>query len=341
MSVEDAASGVEDTTFGNDVPTLPVHPTLPTDPGSARWFRRRTGRDDAAATTPGQWRELVRRFRQDRLAMVGLVFILLIIFVAVFAVFLAPYDPSAIPHDLHPGQGPSWQHLLGTDELGRDILSRLIYGAKVSMYAAFGIVLIALLVALPLGLISGFYRGAADSVISRVMDALFTFPPLLLALTVAVLLGDSLRITVVAIAIPFIPGLVRIIRAQVLSAREESYIEASRSVGANNRRLIVRHVLPNVASPLIVQSAVLLGFALLAEAGLAFLGLGPGDTTASWGSMLSSAYNYINQWSWPLIPPGVAIFLTVLAFNLLGDGMRDALGRERFKVDEATVATRT
>ncbi len=292
------------------------------------------------STTPGQWRELFRRFRRDRLAMAGLVFVLLVILIALFASVLAPYDPAAIPRDIHAGQGPSWHHLLGTDEVGRDILSRVIYGAKVSMYTSFGIVFLALLAALPLGLIAGFYRGGADSVISRVMDALFTFPPLLLALTVAVLLGDSLRITIVAISIPFIPGLVRIIRAQVLSAREESYIEASRSVGASNRRLIVRHVLPNVASPLIVQSAVLLGFALLAEAGLSFLGFGAVDTTASWGSMLSSAYNYINQWSWPLIPPGVAIFLTVLAFNLMGDGLRDALGRERFKVDEAAVAPR-
>jgi peptide/nickel transport system permease protein len=313
------------------VPSLPIEPELPAD--SIEAARQR-------ATTPGPGRELLRRFRHDKLAMAGLIFVIFMILVAIFASVLAPYDPSTIPRNLHPGQGPSWDHLLGTDEVGRDILSRLIYGAKVSMYTSFGIVFIALLAALPLGLIAGFYRGAADSVISRVMDALFTFPPLLLALSVAVLIGDSLRMTVIAIAIPFIPGLVRIIRAQVLAAREESYIEASRSVGAGNRRLIVRHVLPNVASPLIVQSAVLLGFALLAEAGLAFIGLGSVDTTPSWGAMLSSAYNYINQWSWPLIPPGVAIFLTVLAFNLLGDGLRDALGRERFKVDEATVAPR-
>ena len=290
---------------------------------------------DDARPAPGPWRELWRRFRKNRLAMVGLVVIILMILIAVFASVLAPYDPSDIPRNLHPGQGPSGAHLLGTDEQGRDILSRLIFGAKVSMYTSFGIVTLAVLFALPLGLISGFYRGATDSVVSRLMDAMFTFPPLLLALTVAVLLGDSLRITVLAIAIPFIPGLVRIIRGMVLSAREETYVEASRSVGASNRRIIARHVLPNVASPLIVQAAVLLGYALLAEAGLTFLGFGAVDTTASWGSMLSSAYNYVLTWSWPLIPPGACIFVTVLAFNLIGDGLRDALGRERFTVDKA------
>jgi ABC-type dipeptide/oligopeptide/nickel transport system permease subunit len=281
----------------------------------------------------GPWRELWRRFRKDRVAMTGLAFVVLVILVAVVAPLVAPFDPTKQSGEI--SAAPSSAHLLGTDDVGRDILSRLIYGARVSMYSSFGIVLIALLLAIPLGLLAGYFRGGTDSVISRVMDALFTFPPLLLAISVASLLGSSLRFVVLAIAIVFVPGFVRLIRAQVLTVREETYIEASRSVGAGNGRIILRHVLPNVASPLIVQAALSFGYALLAEAGLSFLGLGVSDPTSSWGYMLNRAYPYVLDSPWPLVPPGIAIFLTVLAFNLVGDGLRDALGRERFRLDEA------
>jgi ABC-type dipeptide/oligopeptide/nickel transport system permease subunit len=168
----------------------------------------------------------------------------------------------------------------------------------------------------------------------RIMDALFTFPPLMLALALAALLGASVTNASIAIAIPFIPGYARLVRAEVLSVREEAFIEASRSVGVSSGRMLRRHVLPNVASPLIVQVAVSFGYALLAEAGLSFLGFGVQPPNASWGTMLQSAYNFVLQKPWPMIPPGVAIVLTVLAFNLVGDGLRDSLGREVFKVKE-------
>jgi peptide/nickel transport system permease protein len=228
--------------------------------------------------------------------------------------------------------GPSASHLLGTDDLGRDILSRVIYGARSSMAAAFLIVFLGLVVALPIGLVSGYLAGRVDAVVMRLMDVLFTFPPLVLALAVTAMLGPSLIHASIALALVFVPSFVRLIRGQVLAVREELYIEASRSSGLSDARILVRHVLPNVASPIVVQAAVSLGYALLAEAGLSFLGLGTQPPTASWGTMLSEAFTFVLNKPWPLIPPGLAIFLAVLAFNLVGDGLRDALGREHFQI---------
>jgi peptide/nickel transport system permease protein len=298
-------------------------------------IEREVAAESESAEVRGQWRELGRRFRKNWIAMAGLVFIVLVVAAALLAPWIAPKDPTEQSSII--SSGPTSGYPLGTDDVGRDILSRLIDGARVSMYSAFGIVLLALVVAIPLGLVAGYYRGAADSVISRVMDALFTFPPLLFAISIASLLGSSLRWVIVAIAIVFVPGFVRLIRAQVLAVREETYIEASRSVGVGHSRMLVRHVLPNVASPLIVQAALSFGYALLAEAGLSFLGLGVTDPTSSWGYMLNRAYPYVLEDPWPLVPPGVAIFLAVLAFNLVGDGLRDALGRERFDVEETVI----
>jgi peptide/nickel transport system permease protein len=274
----------------------------------------------------GPWREVVRRFRRNWVAMTALAFIVLVVVVAVFAPLLAPQNPDTITGTL--SAGPSLAHLLGTDDLGRDILSRLIVGARVSMQVSVQVVLLALVLAVPLGLVAG-YRGRwTGSVIMRAMDALFAFPPLTLALAVAALLGASTFTISVAIGIVFVPGFVRIIRAQVLAVREETYVEAARSVGVRSGRMLRRHVLPNVASPLIVQIAISFGYALLSEAGLSFLGFGVQPPNASWGSMLQSAYSFVLQDPWAMIPPGVAIALTVLAFNLVGDGLRDALGRD-------------
>ena len=263
--------------------------------------------------------------------MAALAFVVFVIFIAIFASVLAPYSPTENFPKVN--SGPSSAHWLGTDDIGRDILTRLMYGARISMQAAFQIVGFALLVSLPLGLIAGYFGGRTDSIIMRIMDAMFAFPPLILALTVAALLGKSLINESIAIAIVFVPGFVRLLRGQVLSVREEQFIEASRSLGAGSWRMIRRHVFPNVASPLIVQVALAFGYALLAEAGLSFLGLGVQPPSASWGSMLSEAYQFLFTDSWALIVPGVAIAVTVLAFNLVGDGLRDTLGRERFKAD--------
>ena len=270
------------------------------------------------------------RFLHQPFAVGGLAFLLLVIVAAIFAPLIAPYPPNLQNLDI-VNAGPSAAHWLGTDDLGRDILSRLIWGARVSLRATFEIVGIAILFAAPLGLIAGFFRGGVDSVIMRAMDAMFSFPPLILALTVAALLGASINDTAIAIAIVFIPSFVRLLRGEVIAVREENYIEAARSLGATSNRLIRRHVMPNVASPIIIQIALSLGFALLVEAGLSYLGLGEQPPTPSWGSMLNEGYQFIFTTPWALVFPGLAIMLSVLCFNLVADGLRDSLGRERPK----------
>jgi ABC-type dipeptide/oligopeptide/nickel transport system permease subunit len=287
--------------------------------------------DVLASQTP--LRRLMSRFSKNRPGMVALAFLFLVVVVALAASVVSPQNPAHITFTAI-NEGPSGAHWLGTDYLGRDTLSRLIYGARVSMRVSGLVVLLAAAAAVPIGLAAGYFGHWVDGVLMRIMDALFTFPPLMLALALAALLGPSLTNASIAIAIPFIPGYARLVRAEVLSVREEAFIEASRSVGVTSGRMLRRHVLPNVASPLIVQVAVSFGYALLAEAGLSFLGFGVQPPNASWGTMLQSAYNFVLQKPWPMIPPGVAIVLTVLAFNLVGDGLRDSLGREVFKVKE-------
>ena len=271
----------------------------------------------------------LRRFTHDKMAMAGLVFIVGVILMAIAAPLLAPYGPNT-QNLLLINAGPSGAHWLGTDALGRDILSRLIFGARPPLRAAFQIVGGALVIAIPLALVAGFARGWVDMVIMRAMDALFSFPPLVLALTVAALLGPNLNDASIAIAIVFVPSFVRLTRGEVIAVREENYVEAARATGVAPGRLIRTHILPNVASPLIIQSALALGYAILIDAGLSFLGVGEQPPTASWGLMLTQAYQSIFQSPFTLIYPGLAILLTVLAFNLVADGMRDALGRERF-----------
>jgi len=280
--------------------------------------------DELPERRPGFW----IRFLHQRWAIAGVIFLLIVIVAAIFAPLIAPHPPDA--QDVNAiNAGPSVSHWLGTDDLGRDILSRLIWGARISLRAAFEIVGLAAIVAIPLGLIAGFFRGAVDSVIMRTMDALFSFPPLVLALTVAALLGADVNDAAIAIAIVFVPSFVRLLRGEVIAVREEAYIESARSLGATSKRLLGRHVLPNVASPIIIQLALALGFALLTEAGLSFLGIGEQPPTPSWGGMLQEGFQFINSAPWAVIFPGIAIMLTVLAFNLVADGLRDSLGRER------------
>ena len=284
------------------------------------------GEEGGARRQAGFW----HRFRRQPYAIGGLTFLLVMTLAAIFAPLIAPYEPNTQNLILANG-GPSGAHWLGTDDLGRDILSRLIWGGRVSLRATFEIVGIAIVIAVPIGLVAGFFRGAVDSVIMRFMDALFSFPPLVLALTVAALLGASINDTAIAIAIVFVPSFVRLLRGEVIAVREENYIESARSLGATSNRLMRRHIVPNVASPIIIQVSLALGFALLVEAGLSFLGLGEQPPTPSWGSMLNEGYQFIFTTPWALIFPGLAIMLTVLAFNLVADGLRDSLGRERPK----------
>jgi peptide/nickel transport system ATP-binding protein len=280
--------------------------------------------DELPQRRPGFW----VRFLHQPWAIAGLIFLLIVIFAAIFAPVVAPHPPDA--QDVNAiNAGPSMTHWLGTDDLGRDILSRLIWGGRISLRAAFEIVGLAAAVAIPLGLIAGFFRGGVDTVIMRTMDALFSFPPLVLALTVAALLGADVNDAAIAIAIVFVPSFVRLLRGEVIAVREEAYIESARSLGAPSKRLLARHVLPNVASPIIIQLALALGFALLTEAGLSFLGIGEQPPTPSWGGMLQEGFQFINSAPWAVIFPGIAIMLTVLAFNLVADGLRDSLGRER------------
>ena len=280
--------------------------------------------DELPERRPGFW----VRFLHQRWAIAGLIFLLMVIVAAICAPLIAPHPPDAA--DINAvNAGPSPSHWLGTDDLGRDILSRLIWGARISLRASFEIVGLAAIIAIPLGLVAGFFRGAVDSVIMRTMDALFSFPPLIMALTVAALLGADINDAAIAIAIVFVPSFVRLLRGEVIAVREEAYIESARSLGATSKRLLGRHVVPNVASPIIIQLALALGFALLIEAGLSFLGIGEQPPTPSWGGMLQEGFQFINSAPWAVIFPGLAIMLTVLAFNLVADGLRDSLGRER------------
>ncbi len=270
-------------------------------------------------------RRFWRAFLADHWAVAGLTFLVIMILAAIFAPLVAPDNPST--QDLLAiNAAPGAHHWLGTDDLGRDILSRIIWGGRVSLRATFEIVAIAIAVALPLGLMAGFLRGWVDTVTMRLMDALFSFPPLVLALTVAALLGASINNAAVAIAIVMVPSFVRLIRGEVIAVREEAYVESAQSLGARPGRIMRNHVLPNVASPIIIQVALALGFALLAEAGLSFLGIGSEPPTPSWGDMLNEAYQFIFTAPLALVFPGLAIMLCVLSFNVVADGLRDAIG---------------
>lgn len=272
-------------------------------------------------------RRFLRRLRRQRLATIAIGFMILLILVAIFAPLVAPYDPD--DNDLRAVfASPSGDHLLGTDQNGRDTLSRLIFGARVSLLAAGQAVGIALLLGTIPGLLAGYFGKWVDAVIMRFAEAIMTFPPLLLAMAIVGVLGPGLGKAMFAVGLVFAPRFARLVRGLVLAVREETYIEASHSIGTSTPRILRRHVLPNILSPLIVQISLALGFSMLAEAALSFLGLGVIPPESSWGSMLQNAYRSLSTSKFQAIPPGVAIMLTVLAFNLIGDGIRDSLGRE-------------
>ncbi|HXY92005.1 MAG TPA: ABC transporter permease subunit, partial [Acidimicrobiia bacterium] len=270
-----------------------------------------------------------RAFFSNRTAVIGSVGLTLIVFAVVFAGTLSPYNPN--DQDLvHTSAGPSWSHPLGTDDLGRDILSRLLHGGQVSLLVAVSVILIGALIALPIGLFSGYVGGATDNVVMRVMDAGLAFPALVLTLAIVGVLGKGTQNVILALMIVTIPGFVRLVRGQTLAVSQETYVEASQSIGTPPARMVRKRVFPNVRSPLIVIMALGFGGMLIAEAGLSFLGLGAQPPTASWGNMLREAYDYqLFTHPWQLAPPAVAILLTVLAFNAIGDGLRDSLGVAR------------
>jgi peptide/nickel transport system permease protein len=262
--------------------------------------------------------------RRQKLAMVGVVIVGFFLIVAVIGPKVAPYDPlkQTIRERF---SRPSHAHWLGQDEFGRDILSRLLHGAFISFEVGVLSVAIAGAFGVVIGLIAGYWGGWLDTSLTLAMDVLNVFPSLLLAIALIAVLGNSLRNVFIAIAVTSIPAFMRIVRGSVLSVRQTPYIEAATSVGVPTPRIIVRHVFPNVTPPLIVHASLTFAYAVLAEASLAYLGLGNKPPAPSWGSMLNSSYGFLETAPWVSIFPGVAIALTVLGFNLLGDGLRDAL----------------
>jgi len=270
------------------------------------------------------------KLRRNKAALFGGLILLIYLFTALFAPLLFPGSPSA-PNLIMSLEGPSAQHLLGTDELGRSIIGRIIWGSRVSFMIAVGVVAVGLLVGVPLGLISGYYGGRVDFVIQRVTDMMLAFPGFLLALGLVAVLGVGLKNTVVSIGISMIPIYIRLVRGCVLSVREQVYVEAARAVGTTDFKIILRHILPNVMVPITVQTSLGMGTAILFAAGLGFLGVGVQPPTPEWGAMLGSGRAYLFNAPHVATFPGVAIFLAVLSFNLLGDGLRDALD-PRFRI---------
>ncbi len=269
-------------------------------------------------------RILRRRFLRRPLAVVGLVVALVFVVAAIFAPWVAPYSASATDFENILAHS-SGKHLLGTDELGRDVFSRIVWGARASIEAGVLSTLLAMAVAVPIGLIAGYFRGWADTVIARLTDVLLAFPFLILAVGLSAIFGPSLTNATLALGIGAAPALIRIARGEALALREEDYVRAAVANGAGELRIIARHVLPNMMSTLIVQATVLIPTAIIGEAVLSFLGLGVQPPTPSWGVMLADAQSYLTQAPRLAIYPGLAIFVCSLSFNLLGDGLRDVL----------------
>jgi ABC-type dipeptide/oligopeptide/nickel transport system permease subunit len=269
-------------------------------------------------------RAAFRRLRRNRLATAGLFVLLAAVFVAIFAPVIAPFDPRAISV-MNALNGPNSTNLMGTDNLGRDLFSRVLYGIRMSIMIAVISIGVASLIGVVLGLISGFFGGRTDEIIMRGMDILYAFPDLLLALALIATFGTGLTGLIVAIAIGRVPGFARITRATVLSVRENEYVEAARTIGMRDSRIILRHILPNGIAPIIVMMSISLALAILVEASLSFLGLGIQPPTPSLGGLLKEALGFMETAPWMAIFPGLTIALIIFSLNLLGDGLRDVL----------------
>ncbi len=272
--------------------------------------------------SPG--RRALRRFLRHRLAVVGLLVVLAFVLVALLAPLLAPHDPIATSW-ARIRRPPSLEFPFGTDENGRDVLSRVIWGARASLMAGVVSVLGAVLIGVPIGLLAGLSGGWLDALISRIADAMLSVPFLILAIALAAFLGPALENAMLAIAVTASPVFVRLARGMALDARSTDWVEAARALGNPPWRIGLLHVLPNIIPPLLVQATLAIAEAIIAEASLSFLGLGQQPPAPSWGSMLNSAQRFLEPAPWLAIAPGAAIFLVVLAFNLVGDGLRDAL----------------
>ncbi len=281
------------------------------------------GFEQQEATARSMWLITLRRLQRSKTAMVGLSIVVLLLLVALCADVLAPYSPThTTPNSISP---PTWINVMGTDLLGRDVFSRVIHGARVSVLVGVVSILLAIFIGIPLGTVAGFYGGRTDNLIMRLMDVMLAFPIFLLAIVIMVILEPSTWNVVMALAIVRIPILARIVRGSVLSVKENEYIEAVKALSLSQVRVLGRHVLPNCLAPIIVTSTLNIGNAIIIEASLSFLGLGTQPPTPTWGWDLKQNLTLIEINPWITIFPGLAILITVLAFNLLGDGLRDAL----------------
>lgn len=273
-----------------------------------------------------QWREVWRMLKKNKMALLGLGILVILVLLALFADVIADYDTVVIKQNLaNRLKGPSAEHWLGTDEFGRDIFARLVHGARVSLKVGIIAVGISIILGGILGALAGFYGGKIDNIIMRVMDVFLAVPSILLAIAIVSALGPSILNLMVAISISSVPSYARIVRASVLSIRDQEFVEAARAIGANNARIIFRHIIPNSLAPVIVQGTLGVASAILSTAGLSFIGLGIQPPAPEWGSMLSGGRQYLRYAWWVTTFPGVAIMITILSLNLLGDGLRDAL----------------
>ncbi|WP_336803154.1 glutathione ABC transporter permease GsiD [Erwinia aphidicola] len=271
------------------------------------------------------WREFWRRFRRQHVAMIAAVFVLLLILVAIFAPLLAPFDAENYFDYDRLNEGPSMMHWFGVDALGRDIFSRVLLGSRLSLVAGFFSVAVGAVTGTLLGLLAGYYKGWWDRIIMRICDVLFAFPGILLAIAVVAVLGNGMSNVILAVAIFSIPAFARLVRGNTLVLKHLTYIESARSIGASDLTIILRHILPGTLSSIVVYFTMRIGTSIISAASLSFLGLGAQPPTPEWGAMLNEAQADMVLAPHVAIFPSLAIFLTVLAFNLLGDGLRDAL----------------
>ncbi len=282
------------------------------------------GAEAVAAPRVSEWRRFRRVFLQRKLVLFGVIVLVLLVLTAIFAPLIAPYDPYL--NDMSNSlQNPSSEHWLGTDNLGRDTFSRLVYGARTALYVGFGTVAVSAVVGMVLGLLAGYLGGATNSVIMRIMDALMGFPMLILALLLAAVLGGGIQNVIIALSIATLPAYTRLMCSETLSVKENEYIMAQHAIGSKSLRTMSRHVLPNAFQPSLVLITTMLGNVILAEAALSFIGIGIRPPGAAWGSMAADGYRYLESHPQLSFAPALAIMIVVFAFNMVGDGLRDAL----------------
>jgi len=273
----------------------------------------------------GQLRSIWNRYKRNKLAMVGLFLMALLVFFSLSAHFIVDYDKAIHQNMQERFQEPSLKHIFGTDQYGRDIFARIIHGAKISIFMGLFNVAIALTIGSIIGSVAGYYGGYIDGIVMRIMDVFLAIPQTLLAISIVAVLGQGVINLMIALIISAIPKFARIVRSAILTVRGQEYIEAARAYGTNDMRIIFKHVMPNAIGPIIVQATLDMAFAILSIASLSFLGLGISPPTPEWGSMLSEGKTYMRDYSYLVVFPGIAIVITVLALNLIGDGLRDAL----------------